>query len=107
METDKNILETMVSVFQRLEKEGFTTQFKATEHGLLSLDTEKVYKPEEIRVETFYRFEGESNPDDSSIIYAIVTDSGEKGTLTDSYSNYSDINVGEYMKQVKDVTKRD
>jgi hypothetical protein len=37
-----------------------------------------------------YRFEGDSNPDDSSIVYAISSNTGLKGTLVDAYGAYSE-----------------
>lgn len=105
METGKKQLETLVSVQRKLEEEGFETQFKATEQGLLSLSTERTFQPEEVKIESFYRFEGESDPEDNSIIYAIETDSGEKGTLADGYSNSSDALVSDFIKQVKEIHK--
>ncbi|MEH6680260.1 MAG: phosphoribosylpyrophosphate synthetase [Sediminicola sp.] len=39
-------------------------------------------------VDEFYRFEGDSNPDDSSILYAISTSNGHKGLLVSAYGAY-------------------
>lgn len=107
MENEKAELEPMVSILNKLEKEGFTTQFKATEAGLLSLATDKVYQPDQIKVENFYRFEGESNPDDMAIVYVIVTSEGEKGTITDSFNSYGDEHVAQFMRQVEEIQKVD
>jgi hypothetical protein len=105
MENNKEHLETVVSVLNKLEKEGYETQFKATDEGLLSLSTDIVYQPDQIKVENFFRFEGESNPDDTAIVYAVVTHNGEKGTITDSFNSYGDENVAEFMKQVEEIQK--
>lgn len=105
MQTGKNELETMVSIMQKLEKEGFVTQFKASEKGLESLATGRVYQPSEVKIDSFYRFEGESDPEDNSVLYAIITHDGEKGTLTDGYSNSSDLRVGEFLRKVKEIAK--
>jgi hypothetical protein len=104
METGKHILETMVSVMQKLEDEGYNVQFQATADGLVSLKSNKIYQPGEVKVENFYRFEGESNPDDSSIVYAIAA-GNEKGTLTDSYGQYSDEYVAGFIKLVEKINK--
>ncbi|HYW95678.1 MAG TPA: phosphoribosylpyrophosphate synthetase [Bacteroidales bacterium] len=37
-----------------------------------------------------YRFEGMTNPGDSSVLYAIESDEGEKGIIVDAYDAYSD-----------------
>ncbi len=42
-----------------------------------------------MEVVEFYRFEGASNPDDNSILYAIETSDGLKGLLVDAYGAYS------------------
>ena len=104
METGKHILETMVSVMQKLEEDGYNVQFQATADGLVSLSSNKIYRPIEVNIENFYRFEGESNPDDDSIVYAIAA-GNEKGTLTDSYGRYSDEHVGEFIRLVENIDK--
>lgn len=98
-------MSTMVSILSVLEGTGYTTQFKATESGIISLTTEKTYKAQDVTINHFYRFEGESNPDDSSIVYAIETKSGEKGTLIDSYGMYSDPLITAFIDEVKSIHK--
>jgi hypothetical protein len=65
-----------------------------------------VYKPEEVKIKNFYRFEGESDPADNTILYAIETTSGERGTLTDAYGPYSDSHVAKFIQDVEDIEKR-
>jgi hypothetical protein len=85
----------------KLLQEGFDKNFKATAEGLLCIETEKVYKPNDIHVVNFYRFEGISDPSDNSILYAIESTDKTKGTLIDAYGAYSDPEVEKFMKQVK------
>jgi hypothetical protein len=107
-EVDKNLdkMKTLSSCLNSLMAAGFETQFKATKQGLKSLTTEKNYNPEDVKISSFYRFEGESDPGDNSIVYAIETNSGEKGTLTDAYGAYSDIHVAKFIKDVEEISKR-
>jgi hypothetical protein len=47
-------------------------------------------------VDEFYRFEGMTNPDDSSILFAISSSDGLKGTLGDAYGVYAEnLNSGD------------
>lgn len=103
---EKSQMKTMVSCCNMLNDLGFTIQFKALPTGLLSLTTERVYKAEEVKVVNFYRFEGESNPEDNAILYAIETCSGEKGTLSDAYGPYADSNVTNFMAGVDSIEKK-
>ena len=100
---EKEHMQTLVSCLNYLYKSGYQTQFKATTIGLLSLATEKIFQPTQIRIVHFYRFEGESNPSDNAILYAIETNDEEKGTLVNGYGPSSDSLVNEFMEQVEKI----
>ena len=99
-------MSTLVSCSNKLDADGFNVQFKATESGLQSLKSNRVFAPQEVKIVNFYRFEGESSPADSSILYAIETTTGERGTLVDSYGSYSDTNVTKFINQVEEINKQ-
>ncbi|MBD0368348.1 MAG: hypothetical protein ICV53_19865, partial [Flavisolibacter sp.] len=81
-------------------------QFRVEKKYLQSLtDKKKKYKPKDVKAVNFYRFEGISDPDDMSILYAIETCDGRKGTLIDAYGNYSDDDTGAFMQEV-DINKK-
>ena len=103
--TEKVNMQPLVSVLTSLTASGFETQFKATKNGLLSLATEKIFQSGEVKVVHFYRFEGESNPDDNAILYAIETNDGERGTLIDAYGIYNDSQVTNFIQQVEEIHK--
>ena len=99
-------LKTMVSCINSLSKLGFTEDYKVTDRGMKSIQSNRFYKPEEINVLNFYRFEGNSDPADSSILYAIETKDQTRGTLVDAYGPYADSRVANFMHQVEDITKK-
>ena len=98
-------MQTMTAILDVLTGTGYTTQFKVTDKGIQSLTTQKTYTSDEVSINHFYRFEGESNPDDSSIVYAIETTSGEKGTIIDSYGVYSDPLITNFITEVESIHK--
>ncbi|WP_347159477.1 hypothetical protein [Pontibacter chitinilyticus] len=103
---DKVELTSMVTILAALRKEGYATEFRITEDGLLcTMDEKACFGPYEVRITNFYRFEGETNPGDMAILYAIETVSGEKGTIVDAYGPYADETVENFMKQVEDLGK--
>ena len=102
---DKINMQTMTAILDTLTANGYTTQFKATNKGIQSLTTERIFSPEEVSINHFYRFEGESNPDDNSIVYAIETCNGEKGTLIDSYGIYNEPLITNFIKEVESIHK--
>jgi hypothetical protein len=88
-------------VQDNLEKHGYTEQFRVEKDKLVGMVSKKKYKPKEVMAVNFYRFEGITDPDDMSILYAIETCDGSKGTLTDAYGRLSDEDTGAFMKQVE------
>lgn len=99
-------MKTLASCLNKLTLDGYTENFKASEKGLLSLQQEKIYEPGQIHVANFYRFEGASDPADNSILYAIETDDGVKGTLVDAYGPYADGKVVSFMEEVEELHKK-
>lgn len=103
---EKKNLNTMVDCVNSLVLHGFTEDFKAREAGLESLSSRKLYKPDEIKILNFYRFEGESDPADNSILYAIEAADGKRGTLVDAYGPYADSKVTRFIHQVEEISKK-
>jgi len=99
-------LKTLVSCLNSLSRDGFSDDYKITEAGLKSLKRERIYAPEEVKVLNFFRFEGNSDPADNSILYAIETSDGGRGTLVDAYGPYADSKISAFMQQVEDIKKK-
>ena len=73
-------MKTLASCLNKVVKDGYVENFKVIEDGLQSLETEKIYQPEQIHIVNFFRFEGASDPSDSAILYVIETDDGVRGS---------------------------
>ena len=97
---------TLVSSLNSLVQKGYTEDYKANDAGLKALKTGKVYQPDQVKVVDFYRFEGPSDPADESILYAIETNDGAKGTLVDAFGTSSDTKVTAFMQKVKEISKK-
>lgn len=85
----------------RMVLDGYDDDFKISENGLRSLKTERVYQPNQISVINFFRFEGQSDPNDQTIMYVLETDDGLKGTVVDAYGPYADKELSDFMKEVE------
>ncbi|MBB6611824.1 hypothetical protein H7F15_12305 [Pontibacter sp. Tf4] len=103
---DKEQLKTLINVLAHVRKEGYTTDFMVGDDGLMhTMDSKLKFGPDQLKIVNFYRFEGESNPDDMAILYVLETNTGEKGTISDAYGPYSDSQVEAFMRQVPDMGK--
>jgi len=99
-------MKTLASCLNKALKDGYTENFKITEQGLQSLETEKLYTPEQVQIVNFFRFEGASDPSDSAILYIIEANDSAKGTLTDAYGMYADPNIDQFIKEVENISKK-
>ena len=92
--------ETLAGVMDDLARRGFTGHFTAVDGGLRAVEGGKTFRADQVAISEYHRFEGASNPDDMSIVYAIETRSGMRGTLVDAFGVYSNPVVSEFLKDV-------
>lgn len=104
--TTPHYMKSMVDCLNKMMADGFTENFKVENEKLVSLSDDHSYEPDEISINNFFRFEGASDPEDNSILYAIVTKDGKRGTLVDAYGAYSDVDINEFIKAVENIQKK-
>ena len=68
------------------KEEGYLEDFVAIENCIKALYSKKEYQPDELVIHKSYRFEGMTNPEDETVVFAIEASDGTKGTLVMSYS---------------------
>lgn len=105
-EFEKIEMTTMVTVTNNLTREGYTENFVAHEEGIEAPSKNKVYKPEEVRIKSFYRFEGISDPADNGVVFAVETKDGVKGQLIDAYGAYANPNISKFLCDVEAIAKK-
>jgi len=93
--------DTLVEAINVKQSEGYTFDFNLSNSTLDCKTLDRSFEATEFNVDAFYRFEGDSNPDDSSILYAIRTESGVKGLLVDAYGTYSDNLNAEMIQKLR------
>jgi len=98
-DTSINRYETLLEAINGLRKKGYTHDFNLKEESLISDDI--TLRPKDFRINEFHRFEGESNPDDSSIVYAIESNNGIKGILVNGWGAYSETTSAEMVEKLK------
>ena len=81
--------QSLADALDDLKKRGYEADFATQTVCLYCGDLNIRLDPEEFNIDEVYRFEGDSNPDDNSVLYAISSSTGVRGTLVDSYGVYS------------------
>lgn len=82
--------ESLIDALDDLKKRGYEADFATQTVCLYCGDLDIRLDPEDFHVDEIYRFEGNSNPDNNTVLYAISSSTGVKGILVDAYGAYSD-----------------
>ena len=79
---------TLSSVLEKLRVRKQDNEFVVSEKGFTS-PAGKLYQPDELKIIKTYRFEGDSDPSDSTILYLIEANDGLVGYSIDAYGVYT------------------
>jgi hypothetical protein len=82
--------DTLSEAIFSLKNQGYTNDFNLHPEWIECPPLKLRLAPEEFHVDQVHRFEGMTNPDDSSILFAISSSNGLKGLLVDAYGPYAD-----------------
>lgn len=94
--------ETLVQAIQDLKERGYTEDFNLKFDCLECGSDSHPLKPEEFEIDEVYRFEGASDPADSSVLYAISSERhGRKGILVSAYGAYTDPVSAEMIRKLQ------
>ncbi|MDI1322588.1 MAG: phosphoribosylpyrophosphate synthetase [Algoriphagus sp.] len=96
----ENYETTLVETLEKLRKEGYTMDFNIKFDSLICGNT--CLLPQDFEVDQTFRFEGNTNPSDEAILFAISSTSGDlKGVLVNSYGVYADDMTEELINKLK------
>lgn len=85
--------DTVTEAMTDLKKLGYTIDFSILTDGecLICHQTSTVLSPDNFEIDDFYRFEGDSDPGDEMIVYAISSKKKNvKGIIVHAYGIYAD-----------------
>ena len=100
----------LVQVLEKLRQQKKDNEFRWTPEGF-SAGRGKVYQPEDLKIIKTFRFEGESNPDDSSVLFIIEANDGLIGYTIDTYgagsSHDEEAGYDNFMRQIHVENRED
>jgi hypothetical protein len=85
-----NQYQTLTEAISTLKEKGYTLDLNLDSDVLYCKSTGKRWTADEFHVSEYHRFEGESDPGDMSIVYAISDSDGPRGLLVNGYGTYAD-----------------
>jgi len=92
--------QALAGAIDDLARRGFTESLAVVGNELRVTKTQKIFRPDEVVIREYLRFEGVSDPDDMSIVYAMEAEGGIRGTLVDAYGVYADPAVSAVLSKV-------
>jgi hypothetical protein len=94
--------DTLSEAMNELKKQGYTEDFNIKHDCLICKDGNiKVFKDDFV-VDKFFRFEGDTDPADEAILYAISSlKNNVKGILVNGYGIYSEPMANELVEKLK------
>ena len=96
-----NSYETLSEALADLWKRGYTNDFNLHTDRIECKGLNLKLKPEDFEIMEFYRFEGNTDPGDEEIVYAIESKDGTKGVLVDAFGTYSGEISPEILNRLK------
>lgn len=96
--------DTVVDALNGLTKNGYTVNFNIAFNKIICSENITCLNPDEFEIVEVHRFEGNSNPADEDVVYAIESKKGNiKGVLTSAFGLYAD-SVSAAMIQKLSIT---
>ena len=90
--------DTVSQAVNDLKKRGYTLDFNLKASSLECQGKE--FDPKDFEITEFHRFEGNSDPGDESVVFAIESKNGLKGVLVNAFGIYSEPLSDEMVKKL-------
>jgi len=93
--------ETVVAALEDLKARGYNLNFNIAFDKISCTEKDICLNPDEFEIVEVYRFEGDSNPEDEDVVYAVQSRDGSiKGVLTSAYGHYAETTSDEIIKKL-------
>jgi len=93
--------DTLSEAVNDLQKSGFNINFSVNNNGIESSHLDLKLHPDQFEIVEVHRFEGETDPGDENILYAIESRDGLKGLLVNAYGMYADGATDDLIEKLK------
>jgi len=92
---------SVTQALTELARRGFTANFEYLDDAFTAVDLGRSFAAEDLTIVEHHRFEGASDPDDMSVVYAVESRDGVRGVVVDAFGVYADPKLGEFLHKVR------
>ncbi|PYF75578.1 hypothetical protein [Pedobacter nutrimenti] len=101
-------MNTLSQILEKLRQKGLDNEIKMTDHGKMQgVGQNKIYNPDDLTIIKTYRFEGDSDPADNSVLYLLEDKEGQIGYILDAYGMYSSQEIAGFDDFLKKIPTAD
>jgi hypothetical protein len=93
--------DTLTEAISDLKKRGYGIDFNLEEGKIICNKTPLALEPDEFEITEVYRFEGDTDPADEAVVYAIESSHGQKGVLVNGFGPSADAMSDEMVEKLK------
>ncbi len=94
--------DTMSEAIAALQQRGYTYNFNLDNNCLLCEEKEIYLHPQDFEVDEAFRFEGDTDPGDENVVYAISSVKHDlKGILVNAFGTYSELESATMISKLK------
>ena len=90
--------DTVSQAVSGLKERGYTLDFNLKSNSLECVGQK--FNPKDFEITEFHRFEGNSDPGDEAVVYAIESKNGMKGVLVNAFGVYAEPLSDDLMKKL-------
>ena len=91
--------DTVTDAVNGLKQRGYTKDYNLEENCIVC--NEEKFHSEDFEIVEVYRFEGESDPADEAVVYAVESNKGDKGILVAGYGISAEDMSIEMLKKLR------
>jgi hypothetical protein len=93
--------DTVTGALTGLKAKGYTMDFNIAFDKIICLENDFCLNPHEFEITEVYRFEGDTDPGDEEVVYAVESKDGTmKGVITSAYGMYADAISTDMIKKL-------
>ena len=92
------VYDTVTEAVKGLKQRGYTRDFNLKENCIICNDEK--FHPEDFEIVEVYRFEGETDPADEAVVFAVESNRGDRGVLVSGYGISADEMSAEMAKKL-------
>ena len=92
--------DTVTQAVQGLKQRGYSIDFNIEDNCIVCHQTPLRLKPDEFEIAEVHRYEGNSDPGDEAVVYAIESKHGQKGILVNGFGVSTDAASDEIISRL-------